>query len=60
MLALARRRPFSPGLARAVVELFALGAGILLGGKAGIGTLVYALAIGPVAALGIRLFAVRT
>src|SRR5207237_5461819 len=60
MLALARRRPFTVGWARAALEVGALGAGVLLGGQAGIGTLTYALAIGPVANWSVRLFTERT
>jgi uncharacterized membrane protein YczE len=35
------------GIVRAALELSALAAGILLGGKVGVGTLVFALGIGP-------------
>lgn len=59
MLALVRWRGWSPRRARAIVELAALGAGLLLGGSAGVGTLVFALAIGPVVQWGIALFAPR-
>ena len=48
MLAGAHRLRKRVGLVRAVIELGALVAGIALGGTAGIGTAVYALAIGPV------------
>jgi uncharacterized membrane protein YczE len=46
-------------LVRTVIELTVLGAGFLLGGTVGIGTLAYALAIGPLAQLFIPLFTVR-
>jgi uncharacterized membrane protein YczE len=54
MIALARRPGFD--LARAAAELSALAAGLLLGGRAGAGTLIYAVTIGPVAQWGIALF----
>jgi uncharacterized membrane protein YczE len=56
MVALARRRGWTVTRARVVIELGALGIGLLLGGQAGIGTLVYALAIGPVAQWSIAFF----
>jgi uncharacterized membrane protein YczE len=57
MVALARGRASNIGRARAIVELAALGVGILLGGPLGWGTVTYAVAIGPVARWGINLFA---
>ena len=57
MIALTRRRGWSISRARIAVELIALVAGLLLGGRAGIGTLVYAAAIGPATQWGIDLFA---
>lgn len=48
MTGLARRTGRSVRLVRTVIEGSALGAGFALGGTLGIGTLVYALAIGPV------------
>jgi len=57
MLALARRPRWTIGRARLALELSALGAGLLLGGELGAGTLVYALAIGPVTHWGVALFA---
>lgn len=48
MLALGRVTGWPPGLARATLEAAALTAGLLLGGRMGIGTLVYTFAIGPV------------
>jgi uncharacterized membrane protein YczE len=47
MVALHRRRGWSIGLARTVVEASALIAGVLLGGPVGIGTALYTVAIGP-------------
>jgi len=57
MVALAQRRSWSIARARIVVELAALTAGIILGGRTGAGTLIYAAAIGPAAQWGTRLFA---
>ncbi len=57
MVALARRRGWNTARARGALELTALACGLILGGRAGAGTLVYAAAIGPVAQWGIRLFA---
>jgi uncharacterized membrane protein YczE len=48
MLALAQRRSWTMTRARLTLELGALAAGILLGGRGGPGTLLYALAIGPI------------
>jgi uncharacterized membrane protein YczE len=56
MLALAARPGWTTGRARVVIELLVLGCGLLLGGRAGVGTLVYALSIGPVAEWSISLF----
>jgi uncharacterized membrane protein YczE len=56
MIALTRRRGWSISRARIVVELIALAAGLVLGGRAGIGTLVYAAGIGPATQWGIDLF----
>lgn len=47
MMGLHRKFNLSIRLARTVVELFALGFGWWLGGKVGVGTLVFALGIGP-------------
>jgi uncharacterized membrane protein YczE len=43
------------GLVRAGIELSALGVGIALGGTFGVGTIVFALSIGPSVALALRL-----
>ena len=40
---------------RVGIELCALTAGVLLGGTAGVGTLAFALGVGPAVALGLRL-----
>ena len=52
MLAGSRRLRKRVGLVRATLELGALVAGIVLGGTFGVGTAVYALAIGPVVEAG--------
>jgi uncharacterized membrane protein YczE len=57
MVALARTCRWSTARARAALELTAVVAGLALGGRAGIGTLVYAAAIGPAAQWSIQLFA---
>jgi len=56
MVALARRRSWSVGRARLAVELTALLVGLVLGGRAGVGTMIYAVTVGPVAQWGITLF----
>lgn len=47
MTGISMRSTFSIRSVRTVMELFALGAGWLMGGEFGVGTVVYALAIGP-------------
>ncbi|MGW3783954.1 membrane protein YczE [Micromonospora chokoriensis] len=54
----ARRPGWSIRLVRTVIEVTVLALGWLLGGKVGLGTVAYALAIGPLAQLFIPLFAV--
>lgn len=49
MVGLNRRFGWSIRLARTTVELLALGAGIALGGPVGLGTIVLAFGIGPIA-----------
>ncbi|MFD8327864.1 membrane protein YczE [Streptomyces lydicus] len=46
-------------LVRTCIEVTVLAAGFLLGGSIGAGTVVYALAIGPLAQLFLRLFAIK-
>ena len=53
----ARRTSVRIGLARGTIELTALAGGVALGGTVGIGTLVFALAIGPTVELGFWLLA---
>ena len=59
MLALARRLRGRVALVRGALELAVLVAGYLLGGTAGLGTVVFALGIGPAVGLAFRLLRVR-
>ena len=54
MTGLHRRTGLPLAGVRAGLELGALGVGMLLGGTAGLGTLVFALAIGPAVAVALR------
>jgi uncharacterized membrane protein YczE len=56
MLVLARRAGGRVAPVRAALELTVLAGGVLLGGTAGLGTLIFALGIGPAVALAFRLF----
>ncbi|WP_328722835.1 hypothetical protein OHT52_27320 [Streptomyces sp. NBC_00247] len=58
MTGLHRATGRSVRLARTAVEVAVVAAGFALGGSLGIGTLVYALAIGPLAQFFLRLFAI--
>ncbi|WP_223291107.1 YczE/YyaS/YitT family protein [Streptomyces avicenniae] len=58
MTALHRRTGRSLRLIRTAMEMTVLVAGVLLGGTVGAGTVVYALAIGPLSQYFLRLFAV--
>ncbi|WP_244292700.1 YczE/YyaS/YitT family protein [[Micrococcus luteus] ATCC 49442] len=51
MTGLARRTGWSVRIARTLIEVVVLGIGWLLGGSVGVGTVVYALAIGPLVQL---------
>ncbi|WUA98045.1 hypothetical protein OG974_04210 [Streptomyces sp. NBC_00597] len=57
MTGLHRRTGWSLRLVRTGIELTVLVAGVLLGGTAGVATLAYALAIGPLSQLFLRVFA---
>ena len=57
MTGIARRTGVSIRLSRTMVELTVLVTGWLLGGTVGIGTVLFAVAIGPLAQLFLRLFA---
>lgn len=56
MIAVATRARWRVGVARAVVEGSALLLGVVLGGSIGIGTLVFALGIGPAVDVAFQLF----
>lgn len=56
MTGLARRTGLSVRLTRTAIEVTVLVSGWLLGGRVGIGTVVFAVAIGPLAQLFLRLF----
>ncbi|UVJ40221.1 YitT family protein [Arthrobacter sp. CJ23] len=58
MTGLARRTGWSVRLSRTLIEVVVLGIGWLLGGSVGAGTVVYALAIGPLVQLLLPLFTV--
>jgi uncharacterized membrane protein YczE len=58
MTGLSRRYRWPVGAVRAALELTVLLAGWLLGGTAGVGTVVFALGIGPMVQLSLRLWAV--
>ena len=55
MVVLTQRTRFRLGIVRTAIELCALAAGFALGGKIGIGTLVFALTIGPAVEAGFYL-----
>ena len=57
MTGIARRTGLSIRLSRTMVELTVLLTGWLLGGTVGVGTVLFAVAIGPLAQLFLRLFA---
>lgn len=57
MTGLHRRTGRSLRLVRTCIEVTVLVAGFVLGGSVGVGTLAYALAIGPLAQLFLRVFA---
>lgn len=58
MLGLSRITSRSVRLIRTVIELSALGAGALMGGQVGLGTLIFAFGVGPVVQASLRLFRV--
>ncbi len=58
MLAIKRKLHWSVRLARGCIELTVVTVGYLLGGPAGVGTLVFALLIGPSVQWGFKLFKV--
>jgi uncharacterized membrane protein YczE len=60
MLAVARKMRWRVGIARALVEGAAFISGLLLGGKWGFGTLLFAVGIGPSVDIWFRLFKMDT
>lgn len=56
MIAVAKRTGWRVGVARALIEGTALLIGVLLGGSVGIGTLVFALGIGPAVDIAFQIF----
>jgi len=58
MTGLVRRTGWSVRVVRTAIELTVLAAGFLLGGAVGFGTVLYALAIGPLLQLFLPLFVV--
>jgi len=58
MTGLAARTGLSIRLVRTLIELMVLGAGWGLGGPIGLGTLLYAISIGPISQVTIQLFAI--
>lgn len=59
MLAIKRTTGISIRAARAIIEITVVTVGWLLGGPVGIGTLVYALLVGPSVQLGFKIFKVQ-
>jgi uncharacterized membrane protein YczE len=57
MLVVSQRLHVRIGLARTAIELGALLAGVALGGTVGVGTLVFAVGIGPVVEASFRVLA---
>ncbi len=59
MLAVAARTGLRVGVVRAIIETTVLVAGVLLGGAAGIGTILFAFGIGPAVEVAFRLLRVE-
>jgi uncharacterized membrane protein YczE len=59
MTGFVRRTGFSVGRVRTAIELSVLAVGLALGGSAGLGTVVYALSIGPLLQLMLPAFTTR-
>lgn len=60
MLALTRRTNIRVGVVRWAMEITVVAAGIILGGSFGIGTLIFAILIGPSVDFFFELFGIRT
>jgi uncharacterized membrane protein YczE len=59
MTGLARRTGLSLRLVRTLLELSVVALGLLLGGHLGVGTILYAFALGPLTQLWLPAFTVR-
>jgi len=59
MLAIKRTTGLSIRVARAIIEVIVVAIGWFLGGPAGIGTVIYALLVGPVVQWGFKIFKVQ-
>lgn len=59
MLAISARTGLRVGVVRAIIETTVLVAGVLLGGAAGIGTILFAFGIGPAVEVAFRLLRVE-
>ena len=59
MLGLSRRLARSIAVVRTGIEVAVLVLGVLLGGAAGLGTLIYALGVGPAVGYWFRILAVQ-
>jgi uncharacterized membrane protein YczE len=59
MTGICRRTGRSVRLVRTGIEVTVLVAGVLMGGSVGVGTVAYALAIGPLVQIFLPLFTVR-
>ena len=55
MTGLQKKTGFSIAIIRGVIEILVVSCGWLLGGTIGVGTLLYALGIGPAVALGLNI-----
>jgi uncharacterized membrane protein YczE len=60
MTGIVKRFGWSIRATRTGIEIAVLAVGISLGGKIGVGTLAYALSIGPLAQIFIRIFTIRS
>jgi uncharacterized membrane protein YczE len=60
MTGIVKRFGWSIRAARTGIEIVVLAVGMSLGGKIGVGTLAYALSIGPLAQIFIRIFTIRS
>jgi uncharacterized membrane protein YczE len=59
MTGVSRRTGWKIRPVRTAIEIMVLGTGWLLGGTAGLGTVLYALAIGPIVGFMLPLFTIK-